>query len=110
MRCAVILWRIGLVAALPVQLAKFTLWPAASLACCWISESAAPCLSAPVTEPIGVGAPSQTFLQNVWQRVSVLPAAMDYFQTSQMPASYSAAPEWLAPTIPGAASFRRPQK
>jgi hypothetical protein len=30
----------------------------------------------------------------VWQRVSVLPAAMDYFQTSEMPASYSAAPEW----------------
>ena len=94
MRCTIILRRIRPAAALPVQLANFTLW---FLPLRWVLlEQRKRC-------PVCVCASHRTGrhwravaddLRMVWQRISVLRRGHGLLQSSEMPASYSAAPEW----------------
>ena len=86
------LW-IGPAAALPAQMANYTLW---FLTLRWVlldQRSRCPECLRLLTEPVRIGAPSQTFLE--WYgSESACPCGHGLLQTSEMPSSYSAAPEW----------------
>jgi hypothetical protein len=85
--------RVGPAAALPAQLANYTLW---FLTLRWVlldQRSRCPVCLRLLTEPVRIGVPSQTFLE--WYgSESACSRGHGLLQTSEMPASYSAAPEW----------------
>jgi hypothetical protein len=85
--------RIGPAAALPTQLANYALW---FLTLRWAlsdQRNRCPVCLRLLTEPVRMGAPSQTFLE--WYgSESACSRGHGLLQTSEMPAGYSAAPEW----------------
>jgi hypothetical protein len=88
----VMIW-IGPAAALPAQMANYVLW---FLTLRWVlldQRNRCPVCLRRLTEPVRIGAPSQTFLE--WYgSESACACGHGLLQTSEMPASYSAAPEW----------------
>ena len=104
----VMIW-IGPAAALPAQMANYALW---FLTLRWVlldQRNRCPVCLRLLTEPVRIGAPSQTFLE--WYgSESACASGHGLLQISEMPASYSAARSGIGWTVPGAASFRRPQK
>lgn len=89
----VVMTWIGPAAALPAQMANYALW---FLTLRWVlldQRNRCPVCLRLLTESVRIGAPSQTFLE--WYgRESACARGHGLLQTSEMPASYSAAPEW----------------
>jgi hypothetical protein len=88
----VMIW-IGPAAALLAQMANYTLW---FLTLRWVlldQRNRCPVCLRLLTEPVRIGASSQTFLE--WYgSESACPCGHGLMQVSGMPASYSASPEW----------------
>lgn len=84
--------RIGPAVALPAQLAYHTLW---FLTFRWVlldQRNRCPVCLRLLTKPVRIGVPSQTFLE--WYGSESACSRGHGLQTSEMPASYSAAAEW----------------
>jgi hypothetical protein len=89
---ALMIW-IGPAVALPAQIANYALW---FLTLRWVlldQRNRCPVCLCLLAEPVRIGAPSQTFLE--WYgSESACACGHGLLQTSEMSASYSAAPEW----------------
>jgi hypothetical protein len=87
---------IGPVAGTALLLAQLAYYALSFLTLRWVlldQRNRCPVCLRPLTEPVRIGAPSQTFLE--WYgSESACPCGHGLLQTSEMLSSYSAAPEW----------------